>query len=304
MSIPNPAMEPTVNSRNIEKEMKIESRAAVIWKRYRKNKLAVIGLIIFVLIVLMATFAPLLSPHKPEVFDILDSSLKPSKKYPFGTDAMGGDVMTRSFYGARISLSVAILAMICTVSIGVIYGAIAGFFGGLVDNTMMRIIDAIQSIPTFFLLLIVASLVVPSLWSTVFVLSIVGWTSMARIVRGEILSLKRRDYIEAARATGERSSSIIFYHILPNAVAPIIVIATLDIAANILAEASLSFLGLGIQQPKPSWGNMLTSAQDLTSIVDQTWTIIPPAFFIIVTVLCVNFIGDGLRDALDPRMKQ
>lgn len=303
MSLANPNIE-SVNKTVKEENFKIQSRAAVVWKRYKKNKLAVIGLIIFTLIVLMAVFAPLISPHNPTVYDILDSNLAPSKKYPFGTDAMGGDIMTRSFYGARVSLSVAFLAMICTVTIGVIYGSVAGFFGGMIDNTMMRIIDAIQSIPTFFLLLIVASLVVPSLGSTIFVLSIVGWTGMARIVRGEILSLKTRDYIEAARATGETNRSIIFYHILPNAIAPIIVIATLDIAGNILSEAGLSFLGLGIQPPTPSWGNMLTAAQDLTSIMDYTWTIIFPGLFIIVTVLCVNFIGDGLRDALDPRMKQ
>jgi len=145
---------------------------------------------------------------------------------------------------------------------------------------------------------------VPTIWSTILVLSIFGWTNMARIVRGEILSLKTRDYIEAARATGETNASIIFYHILPNSIAPIIVIATLDIASIILSEAGLSFLGLGIQPPTPSWGNMLTAAQDLTSIIDYTWTIIFPGAFIIITVLCVNFIGDGLRDALDPRMKQ
>jgi peptide/nickel transport system permease protein len=303
MSLANPNIE-SVNKTIKEENFKIQSRAAVVWKRYKKNKLAVVGLVIFTLIVLMAVFAPLISPHNPTVYDILDSNLAPSKKYPFGTDAMGGDIMTRSFYGARVSLSVAFLAMICTVTIGVIYGSIAGFFGGVVDNFMMRVIDAIQSIPTFFLLLIVASLIVPSLGSTIFVLSIVGWTGMARIVRGEILSLKTRDYIEAARATGETNRSIIFYHILPNAIAPIIVIATLDIAGNILSEAGLSFLGLGIQPPTPSWGNMLTAAQDLTSIIDYTWTIIFPGLFIIVTVLCVNFIGDGLRDALDPRMKQ
>jgi peptide/nickel transport system permease protein len=169
---------------------------------------------------------------------------------------------------------------------------------------MMRIVDAIQSIPTFFLLLIVASIVVPSIWSTIFVLSIVGWTGMSRIVRGEILSLKQRDYIEAARATGETKTSIIFYHILPNAFAPITVIATLDIASIILYEATLSYLGLGIQPPTPSWGNMLTSAQDLTVVLDYPWIIVFPGLFIIITVLAVNFIGDGLRDALDPRMKQ
>ncbi|MDP4171314.1 MAG: ABC transporter permease, partial [Bacillota bacterium] len=237
-------------------------------------------------------------------YDILDSNLKPSAKHPFGTDSMGGDIMTRVFYGSRVSLTVAMLTMLCSVTIGVLYGSISGFFGGIIDNIMMRIVDAIQSIPTFFLLLIVASLMVPTMWSTIFVISIFGWTGLARIVRGEILSIKRRDFIEAARATGEKNKSIIFFHVLPNAIAPIVVIATLDIASVILSEAALSFLGLGIQPPTPSWGNMLTSAQDLTTVLDYPWAPIFPGMFIIVTVMAVNFIGDGLRDALDPRMKQ
>lgn len=306
MGVPNPVInnQQNVKINNPEQELKFESRLTVTWKRFKKNKLAVTGLFIFTLIVLIAIFAPWISPHKPEVSDILDSNLPPSKKYPFGTDSMGGDIMTRAFYGARVSLTVAMLTMVCSVTIGVIYGSVSGFFGGIIDNVMMRIVDAIQSIPTFFLLLIVASLIVPTMWSTIFVLSIFGWTGLARIVRGEILSIKKRDFVEAAKATGEKNKSIIFFHVLPNAIAPIIVIATLDIAAVILSEAALSYLGLGIQPPTPSWGNMLTSAQDLTTVLEYPWIAIFPGLFIIITVLCVNFIGDGLRDALDPRMKQ
>jgi peptide/nickel transport system permease protein len=309
MGIPNPTINSSVKLKT-EKEMKIESKASVIWRRFRKNKLAVVGLVFFTLICLMAIFAPFLTPYRPDVYDILDSFMPPGenpytgKMHIMGTDSMGGDIWTRIVFGARISLSVALLAMVCTVSVGVIYGSIAGYFGGWVDNLMMRIVDAIQSIPTFFLLLIVAAIITPSLWSTVLVLSVFGWTGMARIVRGEILSLKKRDYVEAAKATGEKKASTIFYHVLPNAIAPITVIATLDIAGNIIAESALSFLGLGIQPPTPSWGNMLTSAQELTTVMDYMWIIIFPGAFIILTVLAVNFIGDGLRDALDPRMKE
>lgn len=313
MGIPNPSVNSPVQlktPKTAEKDLKIESKASVIWRRYKKNKLAVIGLIVFSIMCFLAIFAPLLTPYKPDVYDILDQFLPPGedpftgKFHLMGTDSMGGDVWTRIVFGARISLSVALLACICTVSVGIVYGAISGYFGGWIDNIMMRIVDAIQSIPTFFLLLIVAAIITPSLWSTVLVLSVFGWTGMARIVRGEILSLKKRDFVEAARATGEKKASTIFYHVLPNAIAPITVIATLDIAANILAEASLSFLGLGIQPPTPSWGNMLTSAQELTTVMDYVWVIIFPGSFIILTVLAVNFIGDGLRDALDPRMKE
>ncbi|WP_442596308.1 oligopeptide ABC transporter permease [Neobacillus sp. D3-1R] len=307
MGVPNPSVNNPIQLKTPKtnvKELKLESKAAVIWRRYRKNKLAVVGLVVFSIMCFLAIFAPLLTPYTPDVYDILDSFLPPSKKHIMGTDSMGGDVWTRILFGARISLSVALLAMVCTVSIGIVYGAVSGYFGGWVDNIMMRIVDAIQSIPTFFLLLIVAAIITPSLWSTVLVLSAFGWTGMARIVRGEILSIKKRDYVEAARATGEKKASTIFYHVLPNAIAPITVIATLDIAANILAESSLSFLGLGIQPPTPSWGNMLTSAQELTTVMDYIWIVLFPGAFIVLTVLAVNFIGDGLRDALDPRMKE
>jgi peptide/nickel transport system permease protein len=312
MGIPNPSVNRQVQltaKKLTGNEYKIESKTSVIWRRYRKNKLAVVGLVVFAIMCLLAIFAPFLTPYRPDVYDILDSFYPPGtnaetgKFHLMGTDSMGGDVWTRIVFGARISLSVALLAMVCTVSVGIVYGAISGYFGGWIDNIMMRIVDAIQSIPTFFLLLIVAAIITPSLWSTVLVLSVFGWTGMARIVRGEILTLKKRDFIEAARATGEKKSATIFYHVLPNAIAPITVIATLDIASNILAESSLSFLGLGIQPPTPSWGNMLTSAQELTTVMDYVWVVIFPGLFIILTVLAVNFIGDGLRDALDPKMK-
>lgn len=303
---------PVLDKEQMEKQRamaelgKMESRAAVIWKRYKKNKMAVIGLFMFLFMIFISVFAPLLTPYDPEVYDINDSYLEPSLEpfHPFGTDGLGGDVYTRALFGGRVSLSVALMAMVCTVMIGVVYGAISGYFGGWVDNVMMRIVDALQSIPSFFLLLIIASMMVPTIWTTVFALSIVGWTGMSRLVRSEILSIKRRDFVEAARATGEKRPSIIFYHILPNTIAPITVLATLDIAANIIAESVLSYLGLGIQPPVPSWGNMLSQAQDVTTITDYAWVAIWPGLFIIFSVLAVNFIGDGLRDALDPRMKQ
>ncbi|WP_082306784.1 oligopeptide ABC transporter permease [Bacillus sp. FJAT-27245] len=286
-----------------QEQGKIETRSAAVWKRFKKNKLAVIGLIVFSCLILMAILAPLIAPHDPYTNVYEEANLSPSLKHPFGTDSLGGDVFSRAVYGTRVSLTVALAAMVFTLLIGITYGAVAGYFGGAVDNVMMRIVDAIQSIPSLFLLLIIASIMVPSIWTTVFVLSIVGWTGMSRIVRGEILTLKQRDFVEAARATGEVKPSIIFYHILPNAIAPITVIATLDIAGNILAEASLSFLGLGIQAPTPSWGNMLTQAQDLSTLMFYPWVAIFPGLLILISVMSVNFVGDGLRDALDPRNK-
>jgi peptide/nickel transport system permease protein len=282
---------------------KIETRAATAWRRYRRNKFAVAGLIVFAIYIFLAVFAPLFSSYDPEAFDIMDGDLAPSLKHPFGTDSMGGDVFIRALFGARVSLSVAVIAMIITVTFGVIYGAVSGYFGRKIDTVMMRIVDALQSIPSFFLLLIIAAIMVPSIWTTILALSAFGWLGMARIVRGEILSLKERDYATAALVTGESKRSTIFYHILPNAIAPIIVIATLEVAGNIIAEATLSFLGLGIQPPTPSWGNMLSSAQELVTLTMYPWTALFPGLFIMIAVLSVNFIGDGLRDALDPRQK-
>ncbi|TJY44161.1 ABC transporter permease [Cohnella pontilimi] len=282
---------------------KMQTRAAAVWNRYKRNKFAVAGFIVFTIYILAAIFAPLFSQYDPESFDIMDADLAPSLSHPFGTDSMGADVFIRALFGARISLSVAVIATTVTVAFGVIYGAVSGYFGRAVDMIMMRIVDALQSIPSFFLLLIIAAIMVPSMWSTIIALSTFGWLNMARIVRGEILSLKERDYATAALVTGEPKRAIIFYHILPNAIAPIIVIATLDIANNIIAEATLSFLGLGIQPPTPSWGNMLSSAQELVTLTTYPWTALFPGLCIMIAVLAVNFIGDGLRDALDPRQK-
>jgi peptide/nickel transport system permease protein len=305
MSTANPTTKVNNNQVNaMAEDSKFESRLQVIWRRYKKNKLAVVGLVIFSFFLLVAIFAPLITPYDPLELDIINSDLAPSWEHPFGTDSDGGDVLSRTIQGARVSLMIGIVAMVISVTIGVIYGAVSGFFGGVVDNIMMRIVDAISSIPSLFLLLIIATIMVPSVWTTIFVISLVGWAGMSRIVRGEILSLKRRDYVEAARATGEKRSSIIFYHIIPNAIAPIIVIATLDIAGNILLETGLSFLGLGVQPPTPSWGNMLTAAQELSTLLYHPWIAIFPGLCIVLTVLSVMVIGDGLRDALDPRMKQ
>jgi peptide/nickel transport system permease protein len=294
---------PTTNT-NMGLEAKHERQLLVVWKRFKKNKMAVTGLVIFTSFILMGALAPWITPHDPLAGDIMLADLPPSAEHWFGTDAVGGDVFSRCIYAARVSLTIALVAMFLSVSVGIVYGSVSGYFGGWVDNVMMRIVDAIQSFPTFFLLLGIAAIVPPSMWTTILVISLTGWVGISRFVRGEILSLKRRDYVEAARATGESKSAIIFRHILPNAMAPIIVIATLDTAGIILVEAGLSFLGLGVQPPTPSWGNMLTAAQDLATLQYYSWNAIFPGMFIMLSVLSINFIGDGLRDALDPRMKQ
>lgn len=221
-----------------------------------------------------------------------------------GRDELGRDVFSRVLYAGRVSLSVGFVAVSIYVTIGTIWGGIAGYYGKWVDNVMMRIVDAIMSIPTFILLITVMAVFRPSVYNVMIVIGVTGWTGIARYVRAEFLSLKKRDFVEAARCIGAKNSRIIFRHILPNAVAPIIVAATMGIAGAILSESGLSYFGLGVMPPTPSWGNMLTNAQELSTMLNAPWKAFYPGLFIFITVLSFNFVGDGLRDALDPRLKQ
>lgn len=222
----------------------------------------------------------------------------------FGRDELGRDVFSRILYAGRVSLTIGFVAVGISVVIGTIWGSIAGYYGGWIDNIMMRIVDAIMCIPTFILLVTVMSIFDPSIFNVMIVLGLTGWTGLARMVRGEFLSLMKRDYAEAARGVGAKDRRIIFRHILPNAIAPIIVNATMGIAGAILSESALSFFGIGVQPPYASWGNMLTNAQELNTMLNAPWKAFYPGIFIFITVLSFNFLGDGLRDALDPRLKQ
>lgn len=298
------------------------AKLKTFWKRFKKNKFATIGLFILTLLYASAIFAPLLSTYDPNgvVDDILFTDRAPSftewkdfnidgqetmfKPNYFGRDEMGRDVFTRCLYAGRISLSVGFVSVGISVTIGTIYGAIAGYFGGWVDNFMMRIVDAIMAMPILLLLITVMAIFPPSIWSVMIVLGITGWTGLARFVRAEFLSLKKRDFAEAAKGIGCKDSRIIFKHILPNAMAPIIVSATMGIAGAIMSESTLSFFGLGVQPPTASWGNMLNNAQELSTMVSAPWKAFYPGALIFITILSFNFFGDGLRDALDPRLKQ
>lgn len=294
----------------------------VFWRRFRKNHFAVAGLIILIILYLSAIFAPLIAPYPPEgtVDDIMLVDRAPSfrpyedfdmmgetvafKPNYFGRDELGRDVFSRCLHAGRVSLSVGFVAVGIAVSIGTVWGCIAGYYGGIVDNVMMRIVDAIMSIPTFILLVTVMALFRPNIFNVMIVIGLTGWTGIARFVRAEFLSLMKRDFAEAARCIGAKDARIIFRHILPNAMGPIIVAATMGIANAILSESSLSFFGLGVQPPTASWGNMLMNAQDLSTMVSAPWKAFYPGMLIFITVLSFNFLGDGLRDALDPRLKQ
>ena len=221
----------------------------------------------------------------------------------FGTDDLGRDVLTRIIFGAQVSLFISFLTVCFTVSIGTVSGALAGFFGGWVDTLISRFIDILLSIPGLFLLLLVSIVFRPPWWGLAFVIASVGWMGVARLVRGEFLAIRVRDYVDAARVVGASNARIIFRHILPNATSPVIVAASLQIGGVILTETALSFLGLGVQPPTPSWGNMLTNAQRFIDIESARGLLFIPGLFIFITVLAVNFMGNGLRDALDPRLK-
>jgi peptide/nickel transport system permease protein len=280
-----------------------ETMAQIAWKRFLKNKLSIFGAVLLIIIIMSAIFAPQLATHDPTKQDLLKRLAKPSMEHYLGTDDLGRDIFSRLLYGARVSLMVGFTAVAGSVTIGAIYGALSGFYGGRIDNVMMRVVDVIISFPSLFLLITVVTILEPSILNIILVFALLGWTGTARLVRGEFLSLKKRDFVDAARVLGASNMRIIFIHILPNSMGPIIVAASLGVASTILAESGLSFLGLGIQPPNASWGNMLQGAQNFTVMIKAWWYPLFPGLMILLTVLCLNFVGDGLRDALDPRSK-
>ncbi|MDW7651114.1 MAG: ABC transporter permease [Bacillota bacterium] len=275
------------------------------WRAFRKNKLAVTSSIILILIFLIAVMAPFLATHNPELISLSRDAIKqaPSADHLLGTDHLGRDIWSRMLFGARISLLVGFLTMAISVTFGSVYGAISGYYGGRLDTVMMRTVDILLSLPTLFLLIILAAFVKPNFLGIVVIIGLTSWMRVARLVRGQFLSLKEQEFVEASRALGYSNSRIIFVHILPNVTAPIIVNATLMVAYAILIESVLSFLGFGLQPPQFSWGSMLNAAQDIILLRDAPWTAFFPGLAIFITVLCFNFFGDGLRDALDPKLK-
>ncbi|MFH0887282.1 MAG: ABC transporter permease [bacterium] len=269
-----------------------------MWKRLKKNKLAMFGLIVLVLLGILAVFAPLFSTYDPD--DIIESdTMPPSWHHLFGTDDLGRDVFSRILFGARISLTVGFVAVSIAVMIGITMGAIAGYYGGLIESAIMRFSDLMLSFPTIFLILAVQSVLIPNIYNVMVVIGITSWMGVCRLVHGEFLTLKERDYVEAARAIGASNFSIIFRHILPNAIAPIVVAATLGISGAILTESALSFFGLGVQPPMASWGSMLMDAQ--AYMFDAPWMVAIPGLLIMITVLSFYFVGEGLREALNPK---
>lgn len=253
------------------------------------------------LLILIALFAPLLSPHNPTDIDVNNILKPPSYNNPLGTDELGRDVLSRMLYGARISLAVGFVAVGIATLIGILVGAISGYYGGWIDTVIMRFVDIMLCIPTFFLVLTVIAFVGPSILNIMIVIGLTSWMGMARLVRAEFLSLKEREFVLAARSIGASDLRIIFRHILPNALAPVLVSFILGVAGAILVESSLSFLGIGVQPPQASWGNILTSGKENIEIA--WWLSVFPGLAILFSVLSYNLLGEGVRDAIDPRLK-
>jgi len=276
----------------------------LIWRRFIRHRLALISSGVLLVIVLVALLADQIAPYDPTFIDPLVFDEAPTPAHPLGTDRVGRDVLSRLIHGGRISLSVGVVAVSIYMVIGVALGALAGFYGGWIDNVISRLIDVVLSFPTLMLILVLVSLLGPGLQNIMLVLGLLGWPQVARIVRGEVLRLRTNDFVWAARMIGAPNGRIITRHILPNAMGPLLVAATFGVASAILSESALSFLGLGVQPPTASWGQMLNDAQSLTILESKPWLWIPPGMMILISVLSINFIGDSLRDALDPQLRR
>lgn len=267
--------------------------------KLRHNRMALAGALGVALMFVLAAIAPLYG-RDPGAIDIAQRLLPPSLNHLLGTDDLGRDVLARILYGARISLLVGFVAVGIATAIGIVIGAVSGFYGGWIDAVLMRFVDIMLCFPTFFLILAVIAFLDPSIWNIMIVIGLTGWMGVARLVRAEFLTLRERDFVLAARALGASDCRVIFRHILPNALSPVLVSATLGIAGAILTESALSFLGIGVQPPTPSWGNMLIAGKQ--TLGTAWWLSVFPGMAILLTVLGYNLLGEGLRDALDPRL--
>lgn len=276
-----------------------ETYMQTVMRRFRAHHLAKISLVILVVVGLAALFAPVVAPYDPDAI-VGTFSGAPCKEFILGTDQIGRDVFSRLLYAIRISLLVGILATVISTVIGVVLGLIAGYFGGVADMLLMRFTDMVMSFPYILLVLVAAAIFKPGLWSIILILGFVDWPGVARLVRGNVLSLRETNFVNGNVVAGMPLRHILFSEILPNTVAPILVYATSVMAISMLDEAALSFLGMGVQPPMASLGNMLNGAQSITVLTSQPWLWLPPGIMIVVLVVSINFVGDALRDAFDP----
>lgn len=270
-------------------------------KRFCKNKLAVLGLIVLVVVTIIVLVVPPLLPYDEAQIDVVAFNAPPSEQHVLGTDTTGRDVLSRLLYGGRVSLFVGIISTLISVAIGIPLGLLATFYRGWFETLVMRATDIFMTIPSTILILFLVSMFGPSIVTVTVVIGVLGWTKFARQIYGTVLSVREKDYVEGGKAIGQRDGVIIARYILPNAIAPIFISITFRIASAIILESSLSFLGMGVQMPAASWGNMLYNAQSITILKSCQWMWLPPGLALMITILSINFIGNGLRDALDPK---
>jgi len=272
------------------------------WRRLLRNRMAVASALVLVVIGLLTLLAPILPGlADPNLQDLVLGASGPTPHHPFGTDLLGRDLFARVLYGGRVSILVGLVATAVSFLVGITYGAVAGYFGGRLDDFMMRFVDVLYSLPYMFLVILLMVYFSRSLWMLFAALGLVQWLTMARIVRGQVLTLKAQEFVEAARAVGAGSAHVIFKHLIPNALGPIIVYATLTVPAVMLQEAFLSFLGLGVQPPSASWGTLVNEGAGVMAFFP--WMVVFPGMALALTLFCLNFLGDGLRDALDPHLR-
>lgn len=271
------------------------------WRRFRRHRLAVCGLLALLVLVLTTVVGPWLLPYDPNQIDAAFANLGPSWTHPMGTDELGRDQLVRVLVGGRLTLAVSAAAVIVALGVGVSVGAIAGYAGGAVDNLLMRLVDVFYALPGLFVVILLVALIGPSFVTIVIAIAVLSWVNTARLVRASFLSLKQKEFVEAARTVGTSGPRIMVHHLLPNAMSPVIVSATLGVASAILTESALSFLGLGFQPPDATWGGLLSESKNAVVTMGHWWRGFFPGLMIFVAVLSANFVGDGLRDALDPR---
>lgn len=283
-------------------KVKRQSEFAAVARRLSKNPSAMIGFIVALLLVLMAIFAPLIAPYPYQKQDLLHTRSAPSAQHLFGTDELGRDVFSRIVYGSRFSLSIGFLAVLFSSTVGMLLGAVAGYFGGLADDIIMRLIDVLQSIPGILLAIAVSVVLGPGFFNTMLALSFAMITMACRLTRAAVMGIRHQEYLEAATSINASTARIIFRHVLPNSFSPLLVSATMSIGGVMMSAAALSFIGLGIQPPTPEWGAMIAGGRAL--IRNCPWMVTFPGIFIMLAVLALNLFGDGLRDALDPKLKK
>ena len=285
--------------RNKQVDIVTESYLQTVWRRFKRHKLGVASLVIVLILGLVALLAPIIAPYDPTAISG-SFAAPPSAEHWLGTDQIGRDVLSRLIYGMRVSLLVGIMATVISTIVGVILGLVAGYFGGIVDMVIMRFTDMVMSFPYILLVLVAAAIFKPGMWTIIWILGLVDWPGIARLVRGNVLNLRETNFVKGNIVAGMPLRHILFSEILPNTVAPILVYATSVLALSMLDEAALSFLGQGVQLPTPSLGNMLNGAESLTVLTNQPWVWIPAGLMIVILVMGINFVGDALRDAVDP----